>query len=392
MAIDASGDVWVSNSFISSVTELSAQGAALSPFATGTTKAKGGGFKGGGLSSPQQIAIDPYGDAWVLNAGGSLSELDPTGAPLSPSPTTFSGGGNPADTGLGIAIDGTGNVWVADTGNPGDVAEYAGYNGGSVNGAPVATGTPLSPPGIGYVGSVPNGPNAINDPNGAISIDGSGNVWTLNQGNYAAVALSDANGQLLDVDQGNQIDPQSGNPFNPPQYILNNNAFGVSMAIDNAGDIYIPGYLPPSNYECFGTTKPEIYLLSADGSSASSDNLGQPVCLTIAPMYAPVVLDGAGDLWLVAQAVPGSNPPVPISIAGSSSSGSSLNSNGFASGFISSSVDASGPTAIAADASGNVWVLSGENPSTVTEIVGVAVPVVTPLSVGVEKKKLGKTP
>lgn len=384
MAIDASGDVWISNSFISSVTELSAQGAPLSPFATGTTRATGGGFKGGGLSSPQEIAIDPYGDAWVLNAGGSLSELDPTGAPLSPAPTTFSGGGNPADTGQGIAIDGTGNVWVAETGTPGDVAEYAGYNGGVVNGAPVTTGTPLSPPGVGFVGSVPNEANAIDSPNGAISIDGSGDVWTLNQGNYAAVELSGVNGQLLDVDQGDTIDPQSSNPFNPPQYLLSSEAFGVSMAIGNAGDIYIPNNNTSS--------QTQIYELLAGGSSSNFGGVGQQINPPIAPVYAPVVLDGAGDLWLVAQAVPEGTTTVPISIAELSSSGASLNLNGLAPGFISPSVSASGPTSIAADASGNVWVLSGASPSIVTEFVGVAVPVVTPVSVGVQKNKLGKTP
>ena len=68
------------------------------------------------------------------------------------------------------------------------------------------------------------------------------------------------------------------------------------------------------------------------------------------------------------------------------------NLNGIAPGFVSTSVSTAGPTSIAADASGNVWVLSGTGPGTVTEFVGVAVPVMTPISVAVQKNKLGKTP
>jgi hypothetical protein len=376
MSVDSSGNVWITNSFISSVTELSAQGAALSPFTAGITRASGGGFKGGGLTSPQGIAIDPYGDAWILNSNGSLSELDFTGTPLSPDGIGFSGGGNAADTAKGIAIDGTGNVWVAAAGTPGDVAEYAGYNGGAVNGTPVATGSPLSPAGVGYV-------NGVNNPNGAISIDGSGNIWTLNQGNYAAVELSGANGQPLDIDQGDLINPQSNKPFNPPQYLLSSIAFGASMAIDNAGDIYIP------NNNTAGSA--QIYELLAGGSSVNFGGIGQQINPPIAPVYAPVVLDGAGNLWLVVQGISGATT-VPISLAELSPSGTSMNLNGVAAGFVSPSVSPAGPTSIAADASGNVWVLSGTNPSAVTEFVGVAAPVVTPISVAVQKNKLGKTP
>jgi hypothetical protein len=376
MSIDSSGDVWITNSLISSVTELSAQGAALSPFTSGTTKASGGGFKGGGLTSPQGIAIDPYGDAWILNSNGSLSELDFTGTPLSPDGSGFSGGGNAADTAKGIAIDGTGNLWVAAAGTPGDIAEYAGYSGGAVNGTPVTSGSPLSPAGVGYV-------NGVNNPNGAISIDGSGNIWTLNQGNYAAVELSGANGQLLDVDQGDLLNPQSNKPFNPPQYLLSSIAFGASMVIDNAGDIYVP------NNNTAGSA--QIYELLAGGSSVNFGGVGQQINPPITPIFAPVVLDGAGDLWLVTQGISGSTI-VPISLTELSSSGASLNPNGIAPGFISPSVNPAGPTSIAADASGNVWILSGTNPGVLTEFVGVAVPVVTPTSVAVQKHKLGKTP
>ncbi len=387
MAIDASGNVWVANQFTSSVSELSAQGAGLSPFASGTTKSAAGGFKGGGLSSPQQIAIDPYGDAWVLNANSSLTQLAPSGVALSPS-SGFSGAGNPADTGAGIAIDGNGNVWLTDSGTPGDVAEYLGYPGETTSGGTVLpAGTPLSPAGVGYV-------NGINSPNGGIAIDGSGNVWTLNQGNgnYAAIELNGANGSLLDTDQGDQIDSATGNPSNPPCYIFLSPGdgcpsgvpgFGVSMAIDHAGDIYIPNTTTQGS--------PTIYKLLAGASSSNEGGLGQRIGNGIAPVYAPIAVDGAGNLWLVTNNSNASVPlPVSYAVVGFMPSGNSFNANGMVPGFTASSL--SGATSIAVDASGNVWVLSGSNPSNVTQFVGVAAPVVTPLSLGAQKNKLGSTP
>jgi hypothetical protein len=382
MAIDASGNVWVANFHISSVSELSNQGAALSPFTTGTTRSKAGGFKGGGLSSPIGIAVDQYGNAWVLDANDSVSELAPSGAALSPS-SGFSGAGNPADNGVGIAIDGSGNVWVADSGTPGDVAEYLGYPGEITSGGTVVpSGTPLSPAGVGYT-------NGINDPNGAIALDGSGNVWTLNGGSDVAVELNSANGNLLDTDQGDPIDPNSGFPFNPPCSIFTGDCptatypgFGISMAIDHAGDIYIPNT----------TSTPLIYELLAGGSSSNEGGTGKTIGAGVAPVDAPIAIDGAGDLWLVttpadAQGYFASAPPA---VARLTPSGSSLNSNYVVPGITASSL--SGGTSIATDASGNVWVLSGNVPSTLTEFVGVAKPVVTPLSLAVQKNKLGSEP
>ena len=49
-----------------------------------------------------------------------------------------------------------------------------------------------------------------------------------------------------------------------------------------------------------------------------------------------------------------------------------------------------GPSSVAVDSAGNVWILLDNN--TVKEYVGVATPVVTPLSLGVKNNKLGSKP
>jgi secreted PhoX family phosphatase len=50
-----------------------------------------------------------------------------------------------------------------------------------------------------------------------------------------------------------------------------------------------------------------------------------------------------------------------------------------------------GPNAIAVDPSGNVWIANNSN-NTMTELIGAATPVVTPLAVGVKNNTLGTKP
>jgi hypothetical protein len=368
LAIDGTGNVWVANTRINSVTELSNQGAPISPFTTGRTLATAGGFKGGSLTHPRQIAIDQQGNAWTLNGDSSLSELAFTGAAVTGSP--FSGGGTM--TGNGLTIDGSGFVWVANSGTPGDVAEYAGYNA-LVNGKSVANGTVVSPSG-GYV-------NGINAPNGAIAVDGSGTVWVLNGATYDAAELSSASGALIRTDYGYLANPSSGAPYIPLQSVLSANAFGTSMAIDNAGDVFIPN---PNT-----TSTAQVYELVAGGSTANDGGIGKSLSLSIPPVYAPISIDGAGHLWLATYA--NSTNGQPPSVVELSSTGAAINQNLAAPGFVGPNIS-DGPTGIAVDGAGNVWVLIDTNSSTVTEFVGVATPVVTPLSVGVENNALGKKP
>jgi hypothetical protein len=240
-------------------------------------------------------------------------------------------------------------------------------------------GAPLSPAGVGYV-------TGIDTPNGGIAIDGSGDVWVLNQGNSSAVPLNVVNGEWLDPgypDRGDLIDPSSGSPFNPPDYLLNSSAFGATLAIDSAGDLFIPD-------SASGTAT--VFELLAGGTSANFGGIGQSITPPVSPLFHQVAIDGAGHIWMVVQPNPNTSPPEPIALAEITSSGAVPNYNGSAQGFVSPNIGTSGPTAIGLDASGNVWVLSGTNPSTVTEFVGVAAPVVTPTSVALQRKKLGKAP
>jgi streptogramin lyase len=111
IALDGAGNIWVTNS-VQSIAELGSNGTVLSP---------GIGYTGGGISNPIGIAIDGSGNVWAANlTGNSISELNSSGATISPAYSGYEAGERYLP--YAIAIDGSGNVWVG--GNA--IIEYVG--------------------------------------------------------------------------------------------------------------------------------------------------------------------------------------------------------------------------------------------------------------------------
>jgi hypothetical protein len=413
LAIDGSGNVWISNEFISSVTELTNLGVSLSPFATGFQVGTGGGFTAGGLSNPLQLAVDQNGSVWVLNSnsgsGSSVTELDFEGAAVtcpgsaycggSSASTPFVGAGNLSNNGNGLFVDGSGNVWVAESGSPGDVAEYAGFNGLQLNGNNVKNGGAISPAGSGYT-SLASASDPLDtappSPNGALGGNDSGGVWLLDGANYAAVELS-SSGALKEVDHGfTGVDPSTGQPTAP---LLSASTFGNTLAIDRAGDLYIP-QTPGGE---------QIYELYSCGSSSDPNCLGLGTTTLGAmnpSLNSPLAMDGSQNIWMLSTEC-GACAPDGSSIPGSliqiSPSGTPLNLNsstpqtGYQDPCSTSGcaqLTSSSLTSIAVDSSGNIWLLITQpgQPVSVVEFVGVGTPVITPVSSALTAGKLAAAP
>jgi streptogramin lyase len=111
VAIDSADNVWSANFYANNVGLVSSSGAVVS----------GSGYTGGGMNAPRGIAVDGSGNAWVASERGpSLVEFSSAsgakpGALLSPN------GGWGADAKLlepySLAIDAAGNIWVSNYGN-----------------------------------------------------------------------------------------------------------------------------------------------------------------------------------------------------------------------------------------------------------------------------------
>ena len=148
IAIDISGHIWVPDAY--DFCEYSSSGSLLSP-ASGYSVGNEIGFYG--------IAFDASGNLWAPFGGNSeVWEISSTGSNESGSP--FLGGG--VDSPDGVAIDGAGNVWVTNA----DVDTVHGSNG------QISEFTSSGVPITGSIGYQDGNRSEVNP-----AIDGSGNVW-----------------------------------------------------------------------------------------------------------------------------------------------------------------------------------------------------------------------
>jgi streptogramin lyase len=111
VATDTAGNVWLANSGNNTVTKLDAAGVTStdpSGFLSGVN-----GFMAASLSTPSAVAIDASGNAWIANTGASSSvtKLTSDGS----TQTVYTGGG--LSTPRSLSIDAFSNIWVANYGN-----------------------------------------------------------------------------------------------------------------------------------------------------------------------------------------------------------------------------------------------------------------------------------
>jgi sugar lactone lactonase YvrE len=315
-------------------------------------------FTGGGLNAPAGIAIDGSGNAWMANANGnSVTELSSSGGILSGS-GGYTGGGLTAPS--GIAVDDSGNAWIANL-NGNSVTELS-SSGGVVSG------------GSGYTGG------GLTNPAG-IAIDGAGNAWIANTGN--GVSELSSSGAVLSGSNG-----YSGGGLNKP----------AGIAIDGAGSAWV------TNVSGNSVTK-----LSSSGAILSGAN-GYASGSLLNPNR--IAIDGSGNAWVAINGSSvvelsnsgavlsgasgysggGLGSPQSIAIDGAGNAWIASFSNNCVTELSSTGAVLSGPNGyvegglsqvdfIAIDGSGNAWIAHSVSNS-VTELVGAATPVVTPIAAG----------
>jgi hypothetical protein len=339
-AVDATGNLWITDSNAGRVIEWNPTGAALSLNCPVDNASNSGvlakvicnppaGYPAGG----GPIAIDANENVWI-SGNGVLRELTHLGTPVPGSPFggVVGGGGD-------IAIDAQGNLWIA---NGGGVSEFDNL------------GADLSPAGGFAYSGIPN----ID----AVGIDSSNDVWIANH------PTANSSGILELTNPGAQlISPEGG---------LEGVTVLTQMAADREGNIWVAGanicQTPPfgGNETLLLPTCWAEWIQSQQNPNPEFYNAGG------------VALDGAGMVWMGSQGGgPLSISPGVLPILSAATTNANL---------LESPSLSAGPLRVAVDGSGNVWVLLAND--TVTEYVGVATPVVTPIALGVKNGKLAAKP
>jgi streptogramin lyase len=330
------------------------------------------------------VAIDALGNAWVTtgdvieDAGNThvLTEISPAGS-------VSSFGSNALQSPEGVAI-GTNGIYVTDA-YAGTVVRF------SSNGA--VTGS--------------YSPNSLFGPFG-IAIDTDNSLWVENVGRAIVSHLSangsniapspygtSANGSDIALNTQGIWVPEDIGPNGymghhqngaSPDAVLNYPVTGLpyGLALDSAGNIW------------FGASANGVNLLERLGANGVA-NLTP---ITLAAPLSPVELfiDGLGQVWI--SAYHANIPAAPGSLLEFSSSGALLSpTSGFSAGATIESSPGF-PQGLAGDGSGNLWLCgvsesSSNTPQSaayVTEIIGIAAPVVTPVAAAAASGMLGTRP
>jgi sugar lactone lactonase YvrE len=254
MAVDAKGNVWVTNNYVFSNSPLTCAlgGRTVLKLTPTGSDAPGAPYRGGGLyGAGFGIAIDPKGNTWVANFGfqgvDNGTDCDPNPPPLSVSEFNGRGMALSFSTGYtqgginqpqGTASDQQGNIWIVNCGSN-SVTQYPGGNAGLAINFHDTDDVTLG----------------LMRPFG-IAIDGGGRAWIASNGNNSVVGLG-PNGL-----------PLQGSPFSTGEAPL-------GVAVDSLGNVWIAdsGFIGlPCNYK--GGVNPggsaSVTRLARDGEGMKS--------------------------------------------------------------------------------------------------------------------------
>ena len=240
VAIDAQGNTYVADGGANTVIEFPA-GATTggTPVSTGTLT----------LSGPGGVAVDGIGNVYIADTGNNriveVPVLKGVRASASSSALSISAGSVALKSPGGVAVDGIGNVYIADTGNN-RIVQVPNVSGTLSTSAAAAYGTGLSAP-------------------LALTVDLNGNVFIADTGNGVVERLApplasgtqlnvvtglsspsaivtDASGSLYVVNKGTasvEKFPLISGLFGSPIYVGGTVATPYGVAIDGPGNLFI---------------------------------------------------------------------------------------------------------------------------------------------------------
>ncbi len=293
VAVDGSGNLYIADKGTSRIRKVDSRGTITT--VAGTRRRGGGGDGGpavqGQLTFPNGVAVDGSGNLYIADSGNDrIRKVDPTGTITTVAGMGengrgrgYSGDGGPAVEAqlagpVGVAVDGSGNLYIADRGNRrirkvdsrGRITTVAGTGEHGGDGGPAARAQLNSPAGV--------------------AVDGSGNLYIADRDNDR-IRKVDSTGTITTVAGGGR---GNGLGNGGPAVLARLNG-PAGVAVDGSGNLYIAD----SNYHRIrkvdstgtittfaGTGRPS---LGGDGGPATQAQLRTPV---------GVAVDSSGNLYI----------------------------------------------------------------------------------------------
>ena len=336
VATDSAGNIYVADTSNQTIRKVTPAGVVTTLAGLAGTYGSADGTGGDArFYNPNGVAVDGSGNVYVADNGNqTIRKITPAGgvttlAGLAGFSGSADGTGSAAlfDSPSGVAVDGSGNVFVGDSGNctirkitpAGEVSTLAGFAGIADN----VDGT--------------GGAARFNHPAG-VALDGSGNLYIADSYNNAIRLVTPAGVVTTPIGLSG-----SDGVFSLPN----------GIAVDAAGTLYVADTL---NYVVEQITSSGVVTVLAGmlGTPGSTDGDGSDALVNLP---TGVALDGSGNLYVADQAnheIRKITPADEVStLAGLSGWGSS-NGTGSAAHF-------GYPSGAAVDSAGNVYVVDTGN-------------------------------
>lgn len=347
VALDASGNLWVSDSGNHTIRRITAAGVVTTfAGAAGSAGSTDGSGSAARFSTPQGLAFDASGNLFVADWGNSLlRKISPAGAV-----TTFAGSAGPGrftdGTGTsarfqspaGLAFDSSGTLYVSD---------YYNHTIRKVTATAIVTTWIGSPPRAGSANGI-GAAGLFQNPYG-IAVDSSRNVYVADQVETHTIRKITADGVVSTLAglagvHGSADGTGSMALFYSP----------AAVAVDSSGNVYVAD---KDNHTIRKITAAGVVttLAGSAGNLGTADGTG-----SAARFFSPqgVAVDASGNVY-VADSGNGTirkitSAGVVTTLAGTPLSYGSTDGTGSAARFYS-------PTGIALDSGGNIFVADTAN-------------------------------
>ena len=279
VAVDGAGNLYVADYWNNRIQKISANGTVSTLAGTGNAGAINGLGKLASFNKPAGLAVDGAGNVYVADAGNNLiRKITPDGTVSTLAGTVAAVdtvNGQPLFSGpSGVAVDASGNVYVADAGNnricvvsqSGNTRTLAGSgNAGSNDGAGISA--------------------TFNNPTG-VAVDATGNVYVADMLNNLIRKIT-PDGTTATLAGSGYIGSKDGSTTAASFYFPN------SLAVDASENVYVTDDI--NNLIRAITPAGVVTTIAGNGQTGAQNGLGTQASFNDP---AGICLDASGNLYV----------------------------------------------------------------------------------------------